>query len=54
LLFEGKYTEAQKLVQANMMGKHPNLGSYQTLGALFYLRLVLSTIPLDFIRLWYG
>lgn len=32
LLFEGKYTEAQKLAQEKMMGKGKNLGSYQTLG----------------------
>ncbi|MBC7913752.1 MAG: glycoside hydrolase family 95 protein [Pyrinomonadaceae bacterium] len=32
LLFEGRYMEAQKLVQSNIMGARPDWGSYQTLG----------------------
>ena len=43
LLFEGKYTEAQKLAQEKMMGKQTDLGTYQTLGDM----LIDMEIPKD-------
>lgn len=44
LLFEGKYAEAQKLAQADLMGDKKFMSSYQTLGDL---ELIFDNVPVS-------